>query len=105
MQAQSFEEMKTLLQQTDDEKDRYPPPSLTTYTHILFNQFHFFLDCPTLRSELDKAVSMIGNYEQTREEKEMEIRHLQVPTHTVQLLLVYSYTRHTPYNYVIRYCK
>lgn len=42
-----------------------------------------FLNCHTLRSELDKAVAMLGTYEQTREEKEMEIRHLQVQTHTV----------------------
>ena len=42
-----------------------------------------FLDShPTLRSELSKAVAMIGDYEQMREEKEMEIRHLQVTTHT-----------------------
>jgi chromosome segregation ATPase len=50
--AQSFDEMKTLLEQSDEEKDR-------------------------LRSELSKAVAMLGDYEQAREEKDMEIRRLQ----------------------------
>ena len=82
LQAQSVEEMKTLVQQSDDEKDRYPPLQAThthTHTHThTYTHTAVSLTCHTLRSELDKAVAMIGDYEQTREEKELEIHRLQV---------------------------
>ena len=100
--------MKTLVEQSDEEKDRYPlvtshtslpcvhtpisfPLSLYVDAHIcrllpesvahkLFLRFLTPSLTPllTLRAELSKAVAMIGDYEQTREEKETEIRRLQV---------------------------
>ena len=49
--------------------------------------FSCLLDLRTLRSELDKAVSIIGKYEQSREEKDVELHRLKVHVHTH----VYSY--------------
>ena len=40
--------------------------------------FSCLLDLRTLRSELDKAVSIIGKYEQSREEKDVELHRLKV---------------------------
>ena len=46
MQAQSFDEMKTLLEQSYEEKDRYPSTFTRTYAHIhMYNYPTVTLSC------------------------------------------------------------